>query len=492
MKRLNFISIISAFFLPTFALAQDGPSPEALAVAESVYLTPDTIIRDKAFEAAAAAAQDAIDSGGDPAAAAADALAAVYAPFINGDFIYTSVLFLVGGFLVFFMATGFAMLEAGLVRSKNVTMQLTKNVGLFGLATIFYYLIGYNLMYPLGAWMVDGFLSGVWGPGVLESVGVTAAAADDIGYASTGSDFFFQLMFCAATASIVSGALAERIKLWPFLIFVIVLTSVIYPLQASWKWGGGFLDEMGFLDFAGSTVVHSVGGWAALIGALILGPRIGKYKDGKTVPIPGSNLALATLGTFILWLGWFGFNGGSQLAMGTVGDVADVSRIFANTNTAAAGGAIAALILTQFLYKKPDLTMILNGALAGLVSITAEPLTPSLGMATLIGAIGGVIVVLSVPLLDRFRIDDVVGAIPVHLFAGIWGTIAVVFTNPDANIGAQLYAIMVVGIFTAVASAIVWFALKATVGIRVGNEEEINGLDMSELGMEAYPEFSKG
>jgi len=492
MKRLNFISIISAFFLPTFALAQDGPSPEALAVAESVYLTPDAIIRDKAFEAAAVAAQDAIDSGGDPAAAAADALAAVYAPFINGDFIYTSVLFLVGGFLVFFMATGFAMLEAGLVRSKNVTMQLTKNVGLFGLATIFYYLIGYNLMYPLGAWMVDGFLSGVWGPGVLESVGVTAAAADDIEYASTGSDFFFQLMFCAATASIVSGALAERIKLWPFLIFVIVLTSVIYPLQASWKWGGGFLDEMGFLDFAGSTVVHSVGGWAALIGALILGPRIGKYKDGKTVPIPGSNLALATLGTFILWLGWFGFNGGSQLAMGTVGDVADVSRIFANTNTAAAGGAIAALILTQFLYKKPDLTMILNGALAGLVSITAEPLTPSLGMATLIGAIGGVIVVLSVPLLDRFRIDDVVGAIPVHLFAGIWGTIAVVFTNPDANIGAQLYAIMVVGIFTAVASAIVWFALKATVGIRVGNEEEINGLDMSELGMEAYPEFSKG
>jgi len=492
MKRLNFISIISAFFLPTFALAQDGPSPEALAVAESVYLTPDAIIRDKAFEAAAVAAQDAIDSGGDPAAAAADALAAVYAPFINGDFIYTSVLFLVGGFLVFFMATGFAMLEAGLVRSKNVTMQLTKNVGLFGLATIFYYLIGYNLMYPLGVWMVDGFLSGVWGPGVLESVGVTAAAADDIEYASTGSDFFFQLMFCAATASIVSGALAERIKLWPFLIFVIVLTSVIYPLQASWKWGGGFLDEMGFLDFAGSTVVHSVGGWAALIGALILGPRIGKYKDGKTVPIPGSNLALATLGTFILWLGWFGFNGGSQLAMGTVGDVADVSRIFANTNTAAAGGAIAALILTQFLYKKPDLTMILNGALAGLVSITAEPLTPSLGMATLIGAIGGVIVVLSVPLLDRFRIDDVVGAIPVHLFAGIWGTIAVVFTNPDANIGAQLYAIMVVGIFTAVASAIVWFALKATVGIRVGNEEEINGLDMSELGMEAYPEFSKG
>jgi Amt family ammonium transporter len=299
-------------------------------------------------------------------------------------------------------------------------------------------------------------------------------------------------MFCATTASIVSGTLAERIKLWPFLIFVIVLTSIIYPLQASWKWGGGFLDGMGFLDFAGSTVVHSVGGWAALVGALILGPRIGKYKDGRTIPMPGSNLALATLGTFILWLGWFGFNGGSQLAMGTVGDVADVSRIFANTNTAAAGGAIAALILTQVLYKKPDLTMVLNGALAGLVSITAEPLTPSLGAATLIGAVGGVIVVFAVPFLDKLKIDDVVGAIPVHLFAGIWGTIAVVLTNPDASLMVQLYSILVVGIFVVVTSAVVWFILKATMGIRVSEEAEINGLDMAELGMEAYPEFSKG
>ncbi|MDU8912606.1 ammonium transporter [Aestuariicoccus sp. MJ-SS9] len=408
-------------------------------------------------------------------------------------FIFNSLLFLIGGFLVFWMAAGFAMLEAGLVRSKNVTMQLTKNISLFSLAAIFYYLIGYNLMYPLGTWSVDGILSGVWGPGVLEAVGVTADAADDYGYASTGSDFFFQLMFCATTASIVSGTLAERIKLWPFLIFVIVLTAIIYPLQASWKWGGGFLDEMGFLDFAGSTVVHSVGGWAALVGAIILGPRIGKYsKEGRTVPIPGSNLALATLGTFILWLGWFGFNGGSQLAMGTVGDVADVSRIFANTNTAAAGGAIAALILSQMMYKKPDLTMVLNGALAGLVSITAEPLTPSLGAATLIGAVGGVIVVFAVPFLDKLKIDDVVGAIPVHLFAGIWGTIAVVLTNGDASLMVQLYSIMVVGIFTIVASAIVWFILKSTMGIRVGEEEEINGLDMSELGMEAYPEFSKG
>ena len=408
-------------------------------------------------------------------------------------FILNSLLFLVGGFLVFWMAAGFSMLEAGLVRSKNVTMQLTKNIALFSLATVFYYLIGYNLMYPLGTWATEGVLSGVWGVAILEAVGVGRDGADDYGYASTGSDFFFQLMFCAATASIVSGALAERIKLWPFLIFTILLTSVIYPIQASWKWGGGFLDAMGFQDFAGSTVVHSLGGWAALTGAIILGPRIGKYaKDGKVIPIPGSNLALATLGVFILWLGWFGFNGGSQLAMGSIGDVADVSRIFSNTNAAAAGGAIAALILTQLLYKKPDLTMILNGALAGLVSITAEPLAPTLGQATVIGAIGGLIVVVSVPILDKFKIDDVVGAIPVHLIAGIWGTLIVPLTNSDASFGTQLYSLIIVGIFVVITSGIVWYVLKALFGIRVDEEAEINGLDISELGMEAYPEFSKG
>ena len=408
-------------------------------------------------------------------------------------FILNSLLFLVGGFLVFWMAAGFAMLEAGLVRSKNVTMQLTKNVALFSLATVFYYLIGYNLMYPLGTWSMEGILSGVWGVAILEAVGIGRDAADDYGYASTGSDFFFQLMFCAATASIVSGALAERIKLWPFLIFTILLTAVIYPIQASWKWGGGFLDGMGFQDFAGSTVVHSVGGWAALTGAIILGPRLGKYaQDGKVNPIPGSNLALATLGTFILWLGWFGFNGGSQLAMGSIGDVADVSRIFSNTNAAAAGGAITALILTQVLYKKPDLTMVLNGALAGLVSITAEPLAPTLGQATVIGAIGGLIVVVSVPILDKFKIDDVVGAIPVHLIAGIWGTLIVPLTNSDASFGTQLYSIIVVGIFVVITSAIVWYVLKSIFGIRVDEEAEMNGLDTSELGMEAYPEFSKG
>jgi Amt family ammonium transporter len=298
-------------------------------------------------------------------------------------------------------------------------------------------------------------------------------------------------MFCAATASIVSGVLAERIKLWPFLLFTFALTAVIYPLQASWKWGGGFLDGMGFLDFAGSTVVHSVGGWAALAGVLILGPRIGKYKDGRVVPMPGANLPLATLGTFILWMGWFGFNGGSQLAMGSIGDVADISRIFANTNAAAAGGALVALALTQILYGKVDLTMVLNGALAGLVSITAEPLTPTLGAATLIGGVGGVIVVFAVPFLDKIKIDDVVGAIPVHLMAGIWGTLAVPLTNGDASFVTQLTSIFIVGVFTFVVSLIVWFVIDKIMGIRVSEEDELAGLDSAELGMDAYPEFSR-
>ena len=409
----------------------------------------------------------------------------------HGVYILNSLLFLMAGFLVMFMAAGFCMLEAGLVRSKNTTMQLTKNVALFSIAAVGYYLIGYNLMYPLGTWSVEGVLSGVFGVAIMEAVGITADAADDISYATTGSDYFFQLMFCAATASIVSGALAERIKLWPFLLFTLILTAIIYPVQASWKWGGGFLDEMGFLDFAGSTVVHSVGGWAALAGALILGPRIGKYKDGKVVPMPGANLPIATLGVFILWLGWFGFNGGSQLAMGTVGDVADVSRIFANTNAAAAGGAIAALILTQVVYGKVDLTMVLNGALAGLVSITAEPLTPTLGIATLIGAVGGLIVVFTVPMLDKFKIDDVVGAIPVHLIAGIWGTLAVPLTNSDANFGTQIISILIVGVFTFVVSGVVWYIIKSVFEIRVSESDEIAGLDKSELGMESYPEFSR-
>lgn len=406
-----------------------------------------------------------------------------------GPYILTTLLFLVAGFLVFFMAAGFAMLEAGLVRSKNVAMQLTKNIALFGIASIMYWAIGFNLMYPGDAWSIAGWLGPFFAVTSLEPVGLAAADAS-LDYASVASDFFFQLMFVAATASIVSGALAERVKLWPFLAFCAILTGVMYPISGSWQWGGGWLSERGFSDFAGSTIVHSVGGWAALAGVIVLGPRIGKYKDGRTVPMPGSNLALATLGTFILWLGWFGFNGGSQLAAGTVGDITDIGRIFANTNMGAAAGAVTALIATQLMYKKVDLTMVLNGALAGLVSITAEPLEPSLFGALLTGAGGGVIVVVVVPLLDKFKLDDVVGAIPVHLAAGIWGTLAVAFYT--GNWGAQITGILAYGAFTFGVSLVLWMILKSVVGIRVSEEAEINGLDMSELGMEAYPEFSRG
>lgn len=410
-------------------------------------------------------------------------------------FILNSLLMLIGGILVFFMAAGFAMVEAGMVRTKNTSMQLLKNISLFAIACTMYYIIGYNLMYPLGNWAIGsddggGYL-GAFGIAILEAVGVSADGADDFSYAATSSDFFFQVMFCATAASIVSGTLAERIKLAPFLIFVVVLTGLIYPIQASWKWGGGFLDtQLGFLDFAGSTVVHSVGGWAALAGAILLGARKGKYNaDGTVNPMPGSSMPLATLGMFILWLGWFGFNGASQLAMGSVGDVADVGRIMANTNAGAAGGALAALVLSGIIYKKFDLTFVINGALAGLVSVTAEPLTPGIGTATLIGAVGGVIVVFTVPLLDKLKIDDVVGAIPVHLFAGIWGTIAVIFTNGDANLGGQLMSILIVGVFTFAVSFLVWFILKATMGLRPSAEDEELGLDKAEIGIEAYPEF---
>jgi Amt family ammonium transporter len=286
--------------------------------------------------------------------------------------------------------------------------------------------------------------------------------------------------------------MAERVKLWPFLIFTVVLTGIIYPIEASWQWGGGWLSEMGFSDFAGSTLVHAAGGFAALAGVLILGPRIGKYKDGRVVPMPGSNLALATLGTFILWLGWFGFNGGSQLALGTEADANAVAIIFANTNMAAAAGSVVALLLTQLLYKKPDLTMTLNGALAGLVSITAGPLDPTLFGALWIGAVGGVIVVFVVPFLDKLKIDDVVGAIPVHLVAGFWGTLAVPFYTEGTSFMTQIVGFFSIGAFVFVVSGVLWLVLKATTGIRPSAEDEINGLDMAELGMEAYPEFSTG
>ncbi|MEX3313932.1 ammonium transporter [Sulfitobacter sp. PS-8MA] len=409
-----------------------------------------------------------------------------FAPLADTTFIFNTLLFLIGGFLVFWMAAGFAMLEAGLVRSKNVTTQLTKNIGLFAIAAVMYWLIGYNIMYPgEGNWIIEGVLGSI-GPKDIKS-------EIDAGGYSNASDFFFQMMFCATTASIVSGALAERIKLWPFFIFVTVLTGLIYPIGAAWQWGGGFLSAMGFSDFAGSTLVHAAGGFAALAGAIVLGPRLGKYsRDGRVIPMPGSNLALATLGTFILWLGWFGFNGASQLAMGTIADADAVAQIFANTNMAAAAGALAALLLTQALFKKVDLTMVLNGALAGLVSITAGPLDPTLFGALWIGAVGGGIVVFAVPMLDRLKIDDVVGAIPVHLIAGFWGTLVVPVYTEGTSFITQIAGFGAVGLFVFVASLLVWSVLKASLGIRVSEDAEIAGLDMSELGMEAYPEFAKG
>jgi Amt family ammonium transporter len=401
------------------------------------------------------------------------------------QYIFSSLLFLIGGFLVMFMAAGFAMLEAGLVRSKNVSMQCLKNIALYSVAGLMFWVVGYNLMY-------EGVVADTGWMGTPTPKVIPATDADAGSYAA-GSDWFFQMVFCAATASIVSGTIAERIKFWPFIIFTAILTGVIYPIQGSWEWGAGWLNGIGFSDFAGSTLVHSTGGWAALMGAIILGARAGKYgENGRINPIPGSSIPLATLGTFILWFGWFGFNGGSQLAMGTISDASSVSRIFVNTNLAAAAGVVVAIILTQIVYKKMDVTMALNGALAGLVSITAEPLTPSPIMAIMIGGIGGVIVVFAVPMLDKLKIDDVVGAIPVHLLAGIWGTMVVPLTNGDATFYAQAVGVISVGIFVSVSSAIVWLILKATIGIRVSPEEELEGLDKGEVGVEAYPEFARG
>ena len=344
-----------------------------------------------------------------------------------------------------------------------------------------FWVIGYNMMYG-GA---NPYFGGFSGPYVF------APEDAETGYSSY-SDWFFQMVFCATTASIVSGTVAERIKFWPFLIFVVFLTGLIYPVVGSWEWGGGFLDAMGFSDFAGSTLVHSTGGWAALVGAIILGARAGKYVDGKVMPMPGSSMPLATLGVFILWLGWFGFNGASQLAMGTIADADSVARIFVNTNMAAAAGVVIAIIYTQLRYGKMDLTMALNGALAGLVAITAEPLTPSVPVAMLVGALGSLLAMLTVPLLDKLKIDDVVGAIPVHLVAGIFGTLAVAFTNPEVSFMPQLIGVIATGVFVSVISAIIWFALKATIGIRASAEDEQKGLDIAEVGVEAYPEFSAG
>jgi len=398
-------------------------------------------------------------------------------------FVFNTLLFLVSGMVVMFMAAGFCMLEAGLVRSKNAATICLKNIALYSVAGIMVWLIGYNLIYGVSEGGVIGKF-GWW-------------SADDSNTAGTGyaasSDWYFQMVFVATAASIVSGTLAERIKLFPFLFFVAALTGVIYPIQASWEWGGGFLDkQFGFADFAGSTLVHSTGGWAALAGAIVLGPRAGKYDGGRVTPFPGSSLPLATLGTFILWLGWFGFNGGSQLALGTISDSISVAKIFVNTNMAACGGVVAALVLTQMVYEKVDLTIVLNGAIGGLVSITAEPLQPEIWQAVLIGAVGGIIVTFAVPLLDKFKIDDVVGAIPAHLFCGAWGTMIVPLSNAEASFFGQLVGVVVIGAFVFLLSLGVWTALKYAVGIRASERDERIGLDKAELGLEAYPEFAPG
>ncbi len=419
--------------------------------------------------------------------------AAFAAPSAETAFVFNTLLFLIGGFLVMFMAAGFCMLEVGMVRSKNAATICVKNIGLYSIAGLMYYFIGYNLMYS-GVDANGGYFGTPlpWTSDLSGLIEGGSYVGDSSGYAPA-SDWFFQMVFCATAASIVSGTIAERVKLWPFFIFVAVLTGVLYPITGSWEWGAGWLDQMGFSDFAGSTLVHSVGGWAALVGAILIGARAGKYgPDGSINPIPGSSLPLATLGTFILWLGWFGFNGGSQLAAGSAVDVDSVATIFGNTNIAAGAGCVAAMLLSQVFYGKVDLTFALNGALAGLVSITAEPLTPSFAMAAFIGAIGGVLVVLSVPVLDRFRVDDVVGAIPVHLVAGIWGTMAVPITNGDATFGVQAIGVVAIGAFTVVASLIFWLVLQLTVGLRASEEDEMSGLDQSELGLEAYPEFGRG
>ncbi len=396
--------------------------------------------------------------------------------------------FLMSGALVMWMAAGFAMLEAGLVRAKNTTEILTKNVALYSIACIMYLLVGYNIMYGDSINSVIPGISFLLGED--NSTAAVLAGGDDAPYYSSMSDFFFQVVFVATAMSIVSGAVAERMKLWAFLLFAVVMTGFIYPVQGFWKWGGGFLDGLGFLDFAGSGVVHMTGAAAALAGVLLLGARKGKYgPKGEVHAIPGANMPLATLGTFILWLGWFGFNGGSELMVSNVGEANAVALVFVNTNAAAAAGLVAALITARLRFGKSDLTMALNGALAGLVAITAEPLTPSPGLASLIGAIGGIVVVFSITTLDKLRIDDPVGAISVHGVVGIWGLLAVTLSNDDATLTAQLIGIGVIFAWVFFASLIVWGVIKAIMGIRVSEEEEYEGMDLADCGLEAYPEF---
>jgi Amt family ammonium transporter len=404
--------------------------------------------------------------------------------------------FLVCGALVMWMAAGFAMLEAGLVRSKNTTEILTKNIILFAIACIMYMVVGYDIMYGGGL-----FLSGIAGGETLVNDALAASAENGFEGASVysiASDFFFQVVFVATAMSIVSGAVAERMKLWAFVVFAVAMTAVIYPLEGNWTWGGGSVfglyslgDDFGFSDFAGSGIVHMAGASAALAGVLLLGARKGKYgKNGQINAIPGANLPLATLGTFILWMGWFGFNGGSVLKLGDIASSNAVAMVFLNTNTAAAGGVVAALLLARVMFGKADLTMALNGALAGLVAITAEPSTPSALEATMIGAVGGVIVVFSIITLDKLKVDDPVGAISVHGVVGLWGLLAVPLTNDGASFIGQIVGALTIFVWVFAASFVVWLLLKKTMGIRVSEEEEYAGVDLAECGMEAYPEFT--
>ena len=394
--------------------------------------------------------------------------------------------FLVMGAFVMWMAAGFTMLEAGLVRAKNTAEILTKNISLYSISCIMYMVVGYNLMYPGGGSGIIPDLAFFLGTD--NTVEAVVGSGGDV-YYSGMSDHFFQVVFVATACSIISGAVAERMKLWPFLLFCVFMTSIIYPVQGYWKWGGGFLEAAGFSDFAGSGVVHLCGAAAALAGVIVLGSRKGKYKDGKPQAMPGANLPLATLGTFILWLGWFGFNGGSELIVSNVVEANAVSLIFVNTNLAAAGGVMGALILSKMMFGKSDLTMALNGAIAGLVSITAEPLAPTPGLALVIGFIGGLIVVFSIITLDKLNIDDPVGAISAHGTAGVWGLLAVTLTG--GSLGAQLYGIIVIFLWTFITSFIIWKIIHSIYGLRVTEEEEEEGIDISECGLEAYPEFSK-
>ena len=393
-------------------------------------------------------------------------------------FIFNTLLFLICGFLVMFMAAGFAMLESGMVTSKSVSVICAKNIGLFSIAGIMFWLFGYNLAYGIP----EGGYIGKFIPW-------SDSSAIDTGY-SDGSDWYFQMVFCATTVSIVSGAMAERIKLWPFFLFAAILSGILYPIVMGWQWGGGWLAEIGFSDFAGSTLVHSTGGAAALAGAIIIGPRLGRFtKSGEATPIKlfaASSIPLVTLGVFVLWLGWFGFNGGSQLAMGTADDAIAVSTIFLNTFLAGAGGVLAAAVVTRLFIGKTDVIQMLNGCIGGLVAITAEPLAPSPLAAILIGAVGGIIVVYGTKFLLQMKIDDVVGAVPAHLFAGIWGTLIVPATNADANFSAQLIGVVSVNAFVFIVAYIVWTIMKGTIGLRLSKEGETKGTDVTETGVIAY------